>query len=686
MAYLGSKVLLAAAISAAIHSTSFAQTYYLDSSFIKEAVSLGNGITQLTGSSGYGVSLGGTSQLTVDATIGNLSQSNGLSVNFTGGDSDLTLNSLIAGQKAVTVSGSSGLITLNNGADIMGGQSSGLWAISANNFDVVMNGGRIVGNVVGVDQFEVRAKSGNNAVVTSANLGVNHLHVKSGVLEFQRQGTNISGNLTVDAGSAIGLQINENTDLGYALVYVDGEAVFEKDSIISLNTPSSQFLSKDTRYTLVAADKLIDNGVIIQSALSPFLELKDVEVFDNNSLLATIGLVGVEDTGPNDNDNDNDNDPDKDTGNPNNPSNPDNSGSLDTLAEKLQQQGASENAIRAAQNFVSVLASIGNDNALYQRFLDANGVELNALLDQLTPEASGSVVNAAIQASGLASSALGARATAVGANSGQMMQETGAWVQVLNGDATQARRNGVAGYDADSKGIIVGADGKLNDALTLGVALSLVNTDVSGAFGSETEVDTYLLSGYGRFESGAWGLTGSISYGQSSNDSKRQIANEFAKASYDSDLFSAELELGYGFDLGAYKLEPVTALRYSNVSVDGYREKGSSAALSNNSQRYEMLDLGVGVNVNASLGEFTPRARIMAYHDFAQDTIKSTSSFILGGNSFVTTGADATKWTYEAGVGLDWSRGQYTVGVGYDYIRKADFSSDTFSLKARYDF
>lgn len=251
--------------------------------------------------------------------------------------------------------------------------------------------------------------------------------------------------------------------------------------------------------------------------------------------------------------------------------------------------------------------------------------------------------------------------------------QTGAWVKVLNGDSNQNERGGISGYDADSSGIIIGADGKLNEQTTLGLAFSHVHTDVNGDNGNDTDVDTNLLTGYAGWENGPVTVLGSLSYGKSENDSKRHIASETAKASYDANMLAADLSAGYTFNLNEnLAVQPIIGTRYTKVDIDGFTEKGPAAALSTGSQKLEVFDVGGGVKLKGTYGNFKPTARLMAYRDLVQDSAQTNSAFTLGGNTFVTSGVEATKWTY--GVGLEWTHGQYTLGAAYDYTRKADFT------------
>lgn len=69
-----------------------------------------------------------------------------------------------------------------------------------------------------------------------------------------------------------------------------------------------------------------------------------------------------------------------------------------------------------------------------------------------------------------------------------MLQHTGVWAQALYSDANQDLRDGVAGFNAYNRGIALGADGKLTDQLTLGVAYSFLHTSVNSDSGNTTDV------------------------------------------------------------------------------------------------------------------------------------------------------------------------------------------------------
>ncbi|HBP1602341.1 TPA: autotransporter domain-containing protein [Pseudomonas aeruginosa] len=533
-------------------------------------------------------------------------------------------------------------ITQNAGT-IRGGES----AIDGNGqTNLYLNGGTIIGDIEGIRDAFVNG----DVAIYSGLFEARKLDVTAGKL-YVAEVTNVTGDMFVRNGAGLSLFVNDSTNASNAIVKVDGKLTLEQGSVIGVTTNPGQFSKETTKYVLVSADQLENLGVQVKT-LTPLLAVTNV-AFENNSVTANIGLATGSQAG-----------------------------------DGLANAGVDRNGIVATKAFIdSVLAKLPVNSNLYQAFINANDAELRQLARQLQPETNRAAQSASLAASGLANSAIGSRASSLGANSGDALIETGAWVKVLHGNSDQGARGGIAGYDADSTGLIIGADGKLNEQTTLGLALSHVRTDVSSDSGNDTDVATTLLTAYGAWEQGPYSLLGSLSYGKSDNESKRYIAGERAKGDYDSNILAVDLSAGYTIKLNDnLDLIPTLASRYAKVQIDSFTEKGTAAALRTSSQSLEVFDVGGGFKLEGVYGDFKPSARLMAFHDFAQDSANATSSYALGGATFATTGAPATKWTYEAGIGLDWTKGNYTIGASYDYTRKADFNADTMTLKARYDF
>lgn len=549
----------------------------------------------------------------------------------------------------------------------------------------LQNGSQITGNLIDLTSIYVTGNvdfTGTSAESDGANIRMKYganswLEVGSvsdrapAQLNLLSAHTSLDGSLYVAGNSSLGLNLSSATNPDVAVLSVTGTAEFGKDAQIKLAAQGSDFTANGTVYKLIEAGQINvltadgedtdPNGKLNLVSSSALLKV-DSYTLENNTLVATVTGKGQSE-----------------------------------VEEIIANNGGSANSQKAIGSLVNdgVLNRIREQNPndpLLQALLNTDGADLTRIAEQLTPETNGGATQAATTSQNLVSNVTGSRTSSLrGASSGEAFKEAGVWVQSLYSDATQDLRDGVAGYNAYSRGIAVGADGKLNDQLTLGLAYSFINTDVNGKSGNKTEVDSHAFTLYGGYELGNYFVDASLTYGINDNDSKRSIASTQAKASYDSDLLGLNVVGGYAWKINPQVLvEPRLAARYSLVNIDGYREKGSSAALKVEDQRYEAIELGAGVRVagNFPLGAGTlePQLKLMAYHDFAADEASSTSTFLLGNTPFVTSGAKAVRNSYEAGIGTDYKLGAVTLGVNYDYIGKSGFDADVFSAKVRYDF
>lgn len=518
-------------------------------------------------------------------------------------------------------------------------------------------GGRIDGDVLDMAAVNVLG----SAQYSGGTIAAPRVDIASGgSLNLEQAGSSINGDLQVASGGTIDMRLSNAVDPSAAYLTVNGKAAFASSSSIALSAKPQDFTpsASGTQYTLVKATQVQDNGLRVASASS--LLKVDSYATDAQTVNAVVSLKE-----------------DK------------------QVDADLANVGASQNARDAVNNFKnSTIGGLTASDPVFKAFANAGSEEaLARLAERLSPEVNRGSVQAAVAGQNLVNSAIGSRVRGMrsGLSSGDVLTETGVWVQGLSNTSDQDQRDGVAGYSANSSGIAVGADGKLNERTTVGVAYSYLNSNVTSDTGNKTDVKGNAFTLYGSYDWQNWFVDGSLTYGRNDNDGKRYIADTVAKGSYDSELFGLNALAGYSYTFaGQWLLEPRVAARYSNVKIDGYSEKGSSAALRNNAQRYEVGELGAGLRVAADFplaqGNLQPEATLMAYHDFIGDRVSGTSSFLLGGTPFVTTGASPVRDTYEAGVGVNYQLGAVSVGANYNYTAKTGYQSDTFLLKARYAF
>lgn len=387
---------------------------------------------------------------------------------------------------------------------------------------LIWNAGSITGNLIDLSNIEVNGDvtfSGTDASTDGANIRMKDggwLDVGSDAgntpayLEFAQPHTTIQGNLDVAGNSSLGLNLSSATDPNKAVVAVSGTAEFAKGSQIQLAAQGSDFKAQGTTYTLVQAGTLQDDGVSVTSR-SALLNVDTVSSGDNQ-ILAKVSTKGQDEVG-----------------------------------EVIGQIGGSANAQRAGAAFSQVVTGLAQSNPndpVFQAYVNASQdpAALKKLAEQLAPEVNGGATQAATSGQTLVSNVTGNRTSSLrGASSGDVLQNTGIWAQALYSDANQDLRDGVAGFNTYSRGIAIGADGKLTDQLTLGVAYSFLHSSVNSDSGNTTDVDGNALTLYSGFEQGNYFVDANLSYGINDNESKRRIASTTAKGDYDSQVLGANV-------------------------------------------------------------------------------------------------------------------------------------------------
>lgn len=616
-----------------------------------------NQVNVANGATVFGLSATNT---TID-TLNNDGTISGGSSGFTSSGSTITtLNNsgTISGISAISLYSPQSAMTINNSGNILGNSPSS-YAIDGQNAHqpITLNwsNGLIRGamraptltiNITGDVVYDTLYSYGTINLANAASL----------TLEQDR--ISHQGNLTLADNAKLELYLSSapplasGTGNGNAIVYGVQTATFGNGSQIGLNLRGNDFAANQSTYTLLAGQNIVNNGLSVVARDSALLRVDGFSV-NADKVTATVSTV-----------------------------------------DEYNFIGNTPNAQAAGGAILPLLSSMASSNP-NNPVLDAlagDADEVAKVTEQLVPQVNGASLQAAYSLNNTANNNANQRTQGLrGQSSGDSFKDAGLWIKALGSQVEQDRRDGIEGYDANLSGLAIGSDAKVTDQLTLGLAYSYLNSDISADGGNKAEIDGHAITLYSGFEQDAWFLDSSLTLGLNHNDSKRYIAGTTAKADYDSQMVGLNVLGGYGFKLGnGVLLEPRAAARYGRVDIDSYSEKGSIAALRVEDQRYEVAELGAGLRVAGSLplgqGTLQPEAKVMVYHDFAADQVATTASFTFGGSPFVAAGSSPARTHYEAGIGLDYKLAATTFGVSYDYSGKQDFQADTFQAKVRYDF
>ncbi|AKA83756.1 autotransporter family protein [Pseudomonas synxantha] len=523
-------------------------------------------------------------------------------------------------------------------------------AVDANNLaSLNWTGGKITGDLLNLSAVNIGGQAGFSGSRIIAPVSVN-----SGSLNLSAPGTAITGDLNVASGAGIDMHLADSVVPTTPYLTVNGTANLAQASKLTVSANPGDFAAPKagTQYTLLQATSVQNNGVAVASA-SSLLNVLSYSA-DAQTVKAVVAVKSD---------------------------------------QQVQQELAGVSAGASAATAVNVLKNdvlgqLNQNDPVFQSLANAGTAQqLAQLADQLTPDVNRGALDVALSGQTVVNGAIFNRLT----DQRESHQVGGVWVQGLSSNMDQDGRGGNNGYSANSSGMAVGVDGRLNDTTTLGVAYSYLNSNIHSDLGNKTDVEGHALSLYGNWALQNWFVDGSLSYGHNENDSKRHVVGTTAKGSYDSNVLSASVIGGYSFKpTQAVVIEPRVAARYANVRMDGFTEKGSSAALSTASQRYEVGELGAGVRLAANLplsaGTLQPEATLMAYHDLMGDRVAQTSNFVAGGSAFTVTGASVARDSYEASVGVNYQVSDFTVGASYTRQARSGFDADGVMLKARYAF
>lgn len=439
-------------------------------------------------------------------------------------------------------------------------------------------GGKITGDLLNLSAVNVAGQADFVGQRIIAPVSVN-----AGSLNLSAPGTTITGDLNVASGAGIDMHLADSVVPTTPYLTVNGTANFAQASKLTVSANPGDFTrtNNGTQYTLLQASSVQNNGLSVASSSSL------LNVLSYSADAQTVkAVVAVKDN--------------------------------QQVQQELTGAGATAAAATAVNTFKNeVLGGLNQNDPVFQSLANAGTAQqLAQVSEQLKPDVNRGALDVALSGQTVINGAIFNRLT----DQREGHQTGGVWVQGLSSNMDQDGRGGNNGYSANSSGMAVGVDGRLNDTTRLGVAYSYLNSNIHSDLGNKTDVEGHALSLYGNWALQNWFVDGSLSYGHNDNDSKRHVAGTTAKGSYDSNVLAASVIGGYSFKPSqAVVIEPRVAARYANVRMDGYDEKGSSAALSTRSQRYEVGELGAGLRLAGNLpmgaGKLQPEATLMAYHD-----------------------------------------------------------------------
>ena len=240
------------------------------------------------------------------------------------------------------------------------------------------------------------------------------------------------------------------------------------------------------------------------------------------------------------------------------------------------------------------------------------------------------------------------------------------------------------GADEDSYGVTFGVDTQVSKSIGLGASIAYRVGE--GNFESNTgafDTESFIGTGYGRFESGKFRAASVFSWGNVNfEDVSRNILlgilPRVEQGSTSASVLGAQIEIGYALIDGDWRLSPIAGLTHSDVDVDGYIEQaGVSTSLAFGDFDYSATRGFVGAEIVRNSDGVSPFVRVAYHTDLDEDDARAVTitpneapiSFTTDGFTPSTDFVDVT-----GGITLNISE-QATLGLVVD----GEFSRDDIS-------
>jgi outer membrane autotransporter protein len=244
--------------------------------------------------------------------------------------------------------------------------------------------------------------------------------------------------------------------------------------------------------------------------------------------------------------------------------------------------------------------------------------------------------------------------------------ERHAWVKALGGKSKQDSEDGFAGADSRYHGVMGGMDFTNSSDLTLGAAFAYARTDVNMndyRDGDGADIDTYQLTAYFNQSFERFYVEGMLTYAYQNYETKRNThVTGVAKGDFDGDMFAARLVSGMPLYLEQFTVTPFFGVEAYHTRQRGYTEKGadylSMHINSNESNRFRSL-VGTKVSKEFELSDgsiLTPTLQVSWRHEFKEDGITTTSSFLGGGGQFESVGQNVDRNTGSISGRVNWAK------------------------------
>ncbi len=259
------------------------------------------------------------------------------------------------------------------------------------------------------------------------------------------------------------------------------------------------------------------------------------------------------------------------------------------------------------------------------------------------------------------------------------------------GDVSLSQKKGQVGFDISTRGMTAGVDYRFSKEWVAGAALGYSRAITELNVGGEQKASSVSGSVFAQWLPANSSYVSIVANTGRGNYKLARITTDqtIARAEPKGQSAAAQVEAGYMWSNGGYRLQPFVRGEYAKATIDPIVESGSAEALYIEKQRVRSNTLSAGLvgdfSVNTSMGVFIPSARLELYRE-NQRINDNFARLVNGTPVLVALTSDPIDKSYGTfGLNLQWLTGIYGTPIssffGYEHtFGKTGFKVNRFTL------
>jgi outer membrane autotransporter protein len=277
-------------------------------------------------------------------------------------------------------------------------------------------------------------------------------------------------------------------------------------------------------------------------------------------------------------------------------------------------------------------------------------------------------------------------------------QNKAVWGGIFGANARQGNTSLDNGYNANTSGIELGYDKKLdNHDIVLGISGSYASSNIKTINTlKQTSISSYQANLYAGYVKDNYFTNGFIGFVWNDYKSSRYIptVNSVARGNYNGQSYVARIESGFNKKLGeGFILAPTIAITAAENNISNYSEDGAGTLnLNVRTKSNSFFEARSGLNLSNSFkakNNLIIKPEIFASYgyDFSGSKQKTSSNFIGQSGTINASAANIAKGSWKAGVGLKiYGTEDVSVSMNYTAEHRQNYLGNSGELRVRVGF